>query len=157
MDNAKYFVINKTAGNGVNYTTVTETTSASVAENQKIIVAYTMVGGVKHAQYVYICTTIGEDINNPTTPASMTLDRNAANGEFTAHVNLGSLTGSVVVKLTVSNGVNVSSPVTMTYVSGTWFDYPANPTIAGSGMYTVTATAYIGNNVIATATYNVVQ
>ena len=157
VDNAKYFVINKTVGNGVNYTTVTETTSASVAENQKIIVAYTMVGGVKHAQYVYICTTNGEDINNPTTPASMTLDRNAATGEFTAHVNLGSLTGSVVVKLTVSNGVNVSSPVTMTYVSGTWFDYTANPTITGSGMYTVTATAYIGNNVIATATYNVVQ
>ena len=72
VDNAKYFVINKTAGNGVNYTTVTETTSASVAENQKIIVAYTMVGGVKHAQYVYICTTIGEDINNPVTPANVT-------------------------------------------------------------------------------------
>ena len=47
-------------------------TSASVAENQKIIVAYTMVGGVKHAQYVYICTTIGEDINNPVTPANVT-------------------------------------------------------------------------------------
>ena len=72
VDNAKYFVINKTVGNGVNYTTVTETTSASVAENQKIIVAYTMVGGVKHAQYVYICTTIGEDINNPVTPANVT-------------------------------------------------------------------------------------
>ena len=72
MDNAKYFVINKTVGNGVNYTTVTETTSASVAENQKIIVAYTMVGGVKHAQYVYICTTIGEDINKPVTPANVT-------------------------------------------------------------------------------------
>lgn len=72
VDNAKYFVINKTAGNGVNYTTVTETTSASVAENQKIIVAYTMVGGVKHAQYVYICTTIGENINNPVTPANVT-------------------------------------------------------------------------------------
>ena len=157
VDNAKYFVINKTVGNGANYTTVTETTSASIAKDLEIIVAYTMVGGYKHAQYVYICTTNGEDINNPTTPASMTLDRNAATGEFTAHVNLGSLTGSVVVKLTVSNGVNVSSPVTMTYVSGTWFDYTANPTITGSGMYTVTATAYIGNNVIATATYNVVQ
>ena len=72
VDNAKYFVINKTVGNGANYTTVTETTSASIAKDLEIIVAYTMVGGYKHAQYVYICTTIGEDINNPVTPANVT-------------------------------------------------------------------------------------
>ena len=143
VDTAKYYLV---SDNGVT-TTVTETTYAAIAgfgvntRGSKLFIGYTMVGGYKHAQSVFIFANSSEDINNPVTPANVTsIDAKADKSVYltlSADAKVGDTYQFTVEKLGDQGWVNVGT-FTATVQGNTKAAWVDMSSVLSNGTYRVT-------------------
>ena len=166
----KFIVATYDNRTGVKSAVLTEGSYANLDANDVVLAVYSTtpitvpgvtVANLYTAKYVYILKASTEDINVPTTAATMTLTKNPLNDTFTATLTQGTAALSgVKVYMTITTAAGTGSPVEMAYTShptATTWTYQAVPSIATIGSsYTITATAYMGSTVVATATFTVV-
>ena len=165
----KFIVATYDNRTGVKSAVLTEGSYANLDANDVVLAVYSTtpitvpgvtVANLYTAKYVYILKASTEDINVPTTAATMTLTKDPMSNVFTATLTQGTAALSGVdVYMTVTTAAGTGSPVKMAYASNptaTSWTYQAIPSIATLGSsYTITATAYMGSTVVATATFNV--
>ena len=144
VDTAKYYLV---SDNGV-ATTVTETTYAAIAgfgvdgtRGSKLFIGYTMVGGYKHAQSVFVFANSNEDINNPVTPANVTsIDAKADKSVYltlSADAKVGDTYQFTVEKLGDQGWVNVGT-FTATVQGNTKAAWVDMSSVLSNGTYRVT-------------------
>ena len=129
--------------------------------NKEVYVIYDKVNTLNSVTYVAKAVYVADPASSGTgsgvpvvTPATMTLTKDPMSNEFTATLTAGtaSLTG-VKVYMTITTSAGTGSPVEMATTSNPLV-FKAIPSVATIGTsYTITATAYVGTDVVATAAF----
>ena len=132
--------------------------------NKEVYVIYDKVNTLNSVTYVAKAVYVADPASSGTssgvpvvTPATMTLTKDPMSNEFTATLTAGSagsasLAGAKVY-MTITTSAGTGSPVEMLQTAGT-LQFKAIPSVATIGTsYTITATAYVGTTVVATAAF----
>ena len=129
--------------------------------NKEVYVIYDKVNTLNSVTYVAKAVYVADPASSGTgsgvpvvTPATMTLTKDPMKDEFTATLQAGtaSLTG-VKVYMTITTSAGTGSPVEMATTANPLV-FKAVPSVATIGTsYTITATAYVGTTVVATAAF----
>ena len=132
--------------------------------NKEVYVIYDKVNTLNSVTYVAKAVYVADPASSGTgsgvpvvTPATMTLTKDPMGNEFTATLTPGSagaasLTG-VKVYMTITTSAGTGSPVEMATTTNP-LQFKAVPSVATIGTsYTITATAYVGTNVVAQAAF----
>ena len=165
VDNVYYNILAENLASTTNGYAWGETEDLSSKEVYVVYDKVNTISGVATyvAKAVYVADPASSGNNSGVpvvTPATMTLTKDPMTNVFTATLTQGTAALSgVKVYMTVTTAAGTGSPVEMAYAShptATSWTYQAIPSIATLGSsYTITATAYMGSTVVATATFTV--